>query len=93
MSQYWFESPSRNFGSVTVMVGWDEPLQWFHMYIGWGMDDDDPLYSNLNELFPDILDLAYFQRVLDRFGITGVSLKENTTGLYESLMNDRENDL
>lgn len=90
MSQYWFEGVSSHHGRLTVMVGWDEPLQWFHMYIGRGMYDENPLYSNMEELFPNLLDLDYFQRVLDFFGITEDSLKPNTTGLYEKLIRDKE---
>ena len=33
MSQHCFECRS-NEGYVTVMLGWDEALQWFHMFIG-----------------------------------------------------------
>lgn len=30
MSQHWYEVKS-NQGIVQVMLGWDPPLQWFHM--------------------------------------------------------------
>ncbi|TJF91892.1 hypothetical protein C9185_26820, partial (plasmid) [Escherichia coli] len=32
MSQHWFEVKS-NEGIVEVMLGWDAPLQWYHMCI------------------------------------------------------------
>ena len=89
MSQHCFECRS-NEGYVTVMLGWDEALQWFHMFIGHSIDDDEPLYSNLYERNPDLLELEYFQWVLDSFGIKDISLRPNTTGLYETLMLDCE---
>ncbi|PLY35386.1 hypothetical protein F164LOC_20835 [Pectobacterium carotovorum] len=55
-------------------------------------DLDPPLYSNLDESDPASLTPAHFQTVLDRFGITDVSLRPgHASGLYEILMTDRDN--
>ncbi|KFX10721.1 hypothetical protein JV34_22625 [Pectobacterium atrosepticum] len=55
-------------------------------------DLEPPLYSNLDEPDPASLTLAHFQTVLDRFGITDVSLRpEHSSGLYDILMADRDN--
>ena len=49
MSQHWYEVKS-NQGIVQVMLGWDPPLQWFHMCIDYDINAaEDPLYTNLAE--------------------------------------------
>ncbi|WP_141092854.1 hypothetical protein [Salmonella enterica] len=37
MSQHWYEVKS-NQGIVQVMLGWDPPLQWFHMCIDYDIN-------------------------------------------------------
>jgi len=89
MSQHWLTGNTPN-GSVEILIGWDEPLQWFHMTLE--PDADEPLYSNLYEPNPHSLTLADFQKVLDRYGITNISLHPNhPDGLYELLEDDRQN--
>lgn len=88
MSQYRLkgETPS---GAVNVLLGWDEPMHWFFMVIE--SDADEPLYSNLDEAEPESLTLDHFQRVLNRFNITNISLLPNhNSGLYEKLHDDRK---
>lgn len=52
MSQHWYEVKS-NQGIVQVMLGWDPPLQWFHMCIDYDINAaEDPLYTNLAEPDP-----------------------------------------
>ncbi|EID2313796.1 hypothetical protein N7948_004623 [Salmonella enterica subsp. enterica serovar Kentucky] len=49
MSQHWYEVKS-NQGIVQVMLGWDPPLQWFHMCIDYDINAaEDPLYTNLGD--------------------------------------------
>lgn len=55
MSQHWYEVKS-NQGIVQVMLGWDPPLQWFHMCIDYDINAaEDPLYTNLAEPDPTTL--------------------------------------
>ena len=88
MSQYRLNGETPN-GMVEVLLGWDEPMNWFFMVIE--PDADEPLYSNLDEAEPESLTLDHFQRVLDRFNITNISLLPgHASGMYEKLMSDRE---
>lgn len=88
MSQYRLNGETPN-GMVEVLLGWDEPMNWFFMVIE--PDADEPLYSNLDEAEPESLTLDHFQRVLDRFNITNISLLPgHESGMYEKLMSDRE---
>lgn len=88
MSQYVLTGTTPT-GRVDVLLGWDEPLNWFFMVID--PDADEPLYSNLDEEEPESLTLDYFQGVLDRFNITNISLLPgHASGMYEKLMSDRE---
>lgn len=88
MSQYRLDGETPN-GTVEVLLGWDEPMSWFFMVIE--PDADEPLYSNLDEYAPENLTLDHFQRVLDRFNITNISLLPgHESGMYEKLMSDRE---
>ena len=67
MSQHWFEVKS-NEGIVEVMLGWDAPLQWYHMCIDFSIhSSEDPLYTNLAEPDPSSVTLEYLQSVLERF--------------------------
>lgn len=87
MSQYKLKGMTPN-GTVDVLLGWDEPMKWFFMVIE--PENDEPLYSNLNEAEPETLTLDHFQRVLDRFNITNISLLPgHKSNLYEKLMSDR----
>ncbi len=90
MSQYIFEAHTKNGNKVEVLLGWDNPLEYFFMVID-SDDSDEPLYSNLFESDPASLDLPHFQRVLEGFGINDVCLKPETTGIYEVLINDKDN--
>ena len=87
MSQHIFACES-NRGNVSVLCGWDNPLQWFFLVID-QEKTDEPLYSNLNESDPYSLTLDHFQMVLDSFGIKTVDLRPGTTGLYEKLQQDK----
>lgn len=88
MSQYTLKGRTPS-GTVDVVLGWDEPMSWFFMVIE--PEADEPLYSNLHEAEPENLTLDHFQRVLDRFNITNISLLPgHENGLYEKLMSDRE---
>lgn len=90
MSQHWFDVES-NEGTVEVMLGWDAPLQWFHMCIDFSIDStEDPLYTNLAEPDPHSVTLEHLQSVLESFGITDIEIKPGTTGLYEELLKDRQ---
>jgi len=71
MSQYRVQGITSN-GTLEVLLGWDEPMKWFFMVID--PEADEPLYSNLNEPEPEHLTLEHFQRVLDRFHISNISL-------------------
>lgn len=87
MSQHIFNCES-NRGKVSVLCGWDNPLQWFFLVIDQG-NTDEPLYSNLNEPDPRTLTLDHFQTVLDSFDIKNIDLKPNSSGLYEKLQQDK----
>lgn len=90
MSQHWFDVESKE-GPVEVMLGWDPPLQWFHMCIDFSIDSsEDPLYTNLAEPDPCNVTLEYLQSVLEQFEITELKIVPGTTGLYEKLIQDRE---
>lgn len=90
MSQHWFDVKS-NEGMVEVMLGWDAPLQWFHMCIDYNIySAENPLYTNLAEPDPYAVTPEYLQSVLERFEITDIEIKPGTTGLYEELLKDRE---
>ena len=90
MSQHWFDAES-NEGEVEIMLGWDPPLQWFHMCIDFSIEySEDPLYTNLAEPDPRMVTLEYLQSVLERFGITDLEIIPGTTGLNEKLIEDRE---
>ncbi|HHL0036031.1 hypothetical protein U0129_19345 [Enterobacter hormaechei] len=90
MSQHWFDVESKE-GMVEVMLGWDPPLQWFHMCIDFSIDSsEDPLYTNLAEPDPYSVTPEYLQSVLERFEITDIQIIPGTTGLYEKLIQDRE---
>jgi len=92
MSQHWFDVESKE-GMVEVMLGWDPPLQWFHMCIDFSIhSSEDPLYTNLEEPDPRTVTLEYLQSVLERFEITELKIIPGTTGLYEKLIQDRELD-
>lgn len=75
-------------GKVDVLLGWDSPMSWFFLVIE--LESDEPLYSNLYEQHPESLDLAHFQKVLERFGIKNINLSPgHESGLYERLQSDR----
>lgn len=75
-------------GKVDVLLGWDSPMSWFFLVIE--PESDEPLYSNLYEQHPESLDLAHFQKVLERFGIKNIDLSPgHESGLYERLQSDR----
>lgn len=87
MSQHIFDCES-NRGTVSVLCGWDNPLQWFFLVIDQD-NADEPLYSNLNEPDPHALTLDHFQTVLDSFDIKNIDLKPVSSGLYEKLHQDK----
>ncbi|EPR1091904.1 hypothetical protein ACU0IO_004631 [Serratia marcescens] len=56
-------------------------MSWFFLVIE--PESDEPLYSNLYEQHPESLDLAHFQKVLERFGIKNINLSPgHESGLY-----------
>ncbi len=77
MSQHYFETKHREM-PVTILMGWDRPLQGFFMVIESdraGADDDDYIYSNLTDRelrsvrgLPDSLD--HFLAKLAEFGLS-----------------------
>jgi hypothetical protein len=76
-------------GPVTVRIGWNRQWKFFFMMIE--PDQEPPMYSHFYEVAPYVLNLKYYQRVLERFGITNISLKEgHPCGMYETLMSDRQ---
>ncbi|MFY1040617.1 hypothetical protein ACOMYX_19525 (plasmid) [Pantoea agglomerans] len=88
MSQYRLEGITPT-GTLEVLLGWDEPMNWFFLVID--PEADEPLYSNLDEPEPEHLTLDHFQRVLDRFNIKNISLcPGHEDGLYDKLMSDRK---
>ncbi|TDN48055.1 hypothetical protein [Scandinavium goeteborgense] len=77
-------------GDVEILLGWDAPMSWYFLVIG--PEHDEPLYSNLYEPDPASLDLAHFQRVLERFGIRNINLSPgHASGIFEALESDRLN--
>ena len=89
MSQHWLTGTINN-QEVEILIGWDEPLQYFFMTID--PDGEPPIYSNLHD-DPSVAfshTLQDYQNVLNHYGVTGVSLVPNhPSGLYEELMNDK----
>ena len=76
MSQHYFES-THNGSAVTVLVGWDRPLQSYFMVIERVVAEvdfgdevrGDYLYSHLNEPRPFGMSLAFYKSKLDELGI------------------------
>jgi hypothetical protein len=73
MSQH-FYSTELDGQPVTVMMGWDRPLQGFFMLIEPGPEDDEYLYSNLDdpaldEWFGLPTSLDHFIATLAGFGL------------------------
>lgn len=90
MSQHHFKTSHKGF-PITVMLGWDRPMQYFFLVIKkpaelvdetMQVEDDDFLYSNLHELDPFGHDLDYYREVLRHFQII----------VPDSLFNEVEND-
>lgn len=77
MSQHSFKTTHREL-PITVLLGWDRPLQYFFMVIentapdddGQEEQDDGYLYSNLNDKHPFGMCLADYQAKLAELGIT-----------------------
>ncbi|WP_234498178.1 hypothetical protein [Vibrio maritimus] len=63
MSQHTFE-----YGQYAILCGWDRPLQGYFLVIE-DKDQDDPIYSNLDEPNPHPNVFDPFEAVLKRFGI------------------------
>lgn len=92
MSQHYLDGITPN-GIVTILVGWDRPLSYFFMVIE-SPQQDEPMYSNLDEDDPASLTLEHFQQVLERFNIKNISLQpKHPSGLYEKLIKDRERNI
>ncbi len=72
MSQHRFKT-SYKAQPVEILMGWDRPLQGFFLVIQDLSDENEPIYSNLDDenLEPDGLsrDLGYFQNKLKQLGI------------------------
>lgn len=77
MSKHYFQT-EHNGSPVTVQLGWDRPLQQFHLIIEHGQsgqqeegEGDSYLYSNLSDpQAMDCKDLDYFAGKLNELGIT-----------------------
>ncbi|MFM1001302.1 hypothetical protein WFK94_20920 [Yersinia enterocolitica] len=87
MSRYILDGITSNGCRIEILLGWDRVLDYFFLVIE--PDRDPPLYSNLDENDFASLSLEYFQSVLDRFGVTNVSLNlGHRDKLYEKLMKE-----
>jgi len=97
MSQHYFET-TRQDQPILVTIGWDRPLQHFFMNIEVvhlpkdandedgkhdAYDKPDYLYTHLNERNAFKLDLQYFRKKLEEFGI---SVPEK---MFKQVENDR----
>lgn len=73
MSQHTFTSETNCSQFVEVQIGWDKPMQQYYCVIS-PLDDkgelDDPLYSNLYEKYPATLDLSYFIKICNDYGVS-----------------------
>jgi hypothetical protein len=73
MTKHWYDDEAAN---VSVMIGWDKPLQYFYCVVySYRRNKDeieDHLYSNLDEVDGiEITDLTRYQRMLkDLFNVT-----------------------
>lgn len=77
MSRHYFETVHNGF-PVTVVLGWDRPLRYFFMVIekspqlidgATKVEDEEFLYSNLDENDPFSRGLDYYREVLHQFQI------------------------
>jgi len=77
MSRHYFDTFHKGF-SVTVLLGWDRPMNYFFLVIEkpteliddtMKVESDDFLYSNLHESDPFNHDLDYYREVLRHFQI------------------------
>ncbi|UUZ66256.1 hypothetical protein LP417_35155 (plasmid) [Polaromonas sp. P1-6] len=72
MSQHTFETTHKS-AVVTVLLGWDRPLQEVFMVIENNDakdDEDDFLYSNLSDADSIGKDMSYYKEKLKQLGIT-----------------------
>lgn len=78
MSQHYFKTSHKGF-PITVVLGWDRPIQHFFMQIEKPAElvddtarvlDENLLYSNLYEKDPFGHDLDYYHEVLKHFQIS-----------------------
>jgi hypothetical protein len=78
MSQHYLDTQTKDGQSVTVLMGWDRPLQFVPCSVLIDRQDDfsptgEILYSNLDEGIPFThrVELSYYTTILaERFGIT-----------------------
>ncbi len=77
MSRHYFDTSHKGF-PITVIVGWDRPMNYFFLVIEkpaeliddtMQVEDEDFLYSNLHEIDPFGHDLDYYREVLRHFHI------------------------
>lgn len=67
MSQHLFETTMQG-KPITILMGWDRPLQGFFMVIDYNhIDLDEPLWSNLNQTESHPKTLDQFIQVLNDF--------------------------
>lgn len=67
MSQHLFETTLHG-EAVTILMGWDKPLQGFFLVIDYNNSEcDEPLWSNLNQIDPHPKTLDKFILVLNEF--------------------------
>jgi len=70
---------------MRVVLGWDRPIGHFFMVIAIPeQEEEEFLYSNLDELDPFGLDLAYYKAKLDELGI------QAPPGIFEQIARDKE---
>ncbi len=70
---------------VTVLMGWDRPLQYFYLVID--ANDSDPVWSNLDLRNPYQNDLTLYKKVLNQHGIT---VPEQ---MFSEILQDKELDV
>lgn len=78
MSRHYFKTVRKGF-PITVVIGWDRPMDYFFMFIekpteliddAMKVESEDFLYHNLHESDPFGHDLDYYSTVLRHFQIS-----------------------
>lgn len=69
---------------ISVTMGWDKPLQYFFMVIDG--DDEEPLWSNLDQPEPFQKDLELYKEVLQKFNLK-ISVPQQ---MFDEVLADKE---